>query len=77
MASDNASLSIAPTRPVPWRDPKIRAIAYQVVFVAVIVGFIAFLVRNTMANIGRQNIATGWGFLDREAAFGIGESLIS
>jgi general L-amino acid transport system permease protein len=77
MASEDASLSIAPTRPVPWRDPKIRAIAYQFAFVAAVAGFIAFLVHNTLVNIGRQNIATGWGFLHREAAFGIGESLIS
>jgi general L-amino acid transport system permease protein len=76
MASEDASLSIAPTRPVPWRDPKIRAIAYQIAFVAAVTGFIAFLVHNTLVNIGRQNIATGWGFLHREAAFGIGESLI-
>jgi general L-amino acid transport system permease protein len=76
MASEDASLSIAPTRSVPWRDPKIRAIAYQIAFVAAVAGFIAFLVHNTLVNIGRQNIATGWGFLHREAAFGIGESLI-
>ena len=37
----------------------------------------AFLVHNTLANLERQNIATGFGFLGREAAFGIGESLIA
>src|SRR5947207_4547822 len=66
-----------PSRPAPWRDPKIRAIAVQVVFVAVLAAFVAFLVNNTIVNLRRQNIATGFGFLDREAAFGIGESLIS
>jgi general L-amino acid transport system permease protein len=29
-----------------------------------------------VVNLRRQNIASGFGFLDREAAFGIGESLI-
>ena len=77
MTSEEASLSIAPARPRPWRDPKLRGIAYQVLFVAAVVGFGAFLVHNTMVNIGRQHIATGFGFLDREAAFGIGESLIA
>jgi len=77
MTSEEASLSIAPARPRPWRDPKLRGIAYQVLFVAAVVGFGAFLVHNTMDNIGRQHIATGFGFLDREAAFGIGESLIA
>src|SRR5438552_1389822 len=66
-----------PSRPAPWRDPKIRAIAVQVVFVAVLAAFVAFLVHNTIVNLRRQNIATGFGFLDREAAFGIGESLIA
>jgi len=77
MTTGDASLVIAPARPAPWRDPKIRAIAYQILFVAGVLGFIGFLVHNTLANIGRQNIATGFGFLHKEAAFGIGESLIA
>jgi general L-amino acid transport system permease protein len=77
MTSEEASLSIAPARPAPWRDPKIRAIAYQVVFVAAVVGFAAFLLHNMLSNISRQNIATGFGFLHKEAAFGIGESLVA
>src|SRR5437868_7811240 len=65
-----------PRRPAPCREPTIRAIAVQVVFVAVLAAFVVFLVHNTIVNLRRQNIATGFGFLDREAAFGIGESLI-
>jgi general L-amino acid transport system permease protein len=76
MASVETSLSVTPSRPAPWRDPKIRAIVYQVVFVGAVVGGIAFLLHNMMGNIARQNIATGFGFLHKEAAFGIGESLI-
>jgi general L-amino acid transport system permease protein len=76
MASEQASLNIAPARPAPWRDPKIRGIAYQIAFVAAVVGFAAFLLNNMLGNIGRQHIATGFGFLHKEAAFGIGESLI-
>ncbi|MBV8779101.1 MAG: amino acid ABC transporter permease [Alphaproteobacteria bacterium] len=76
MASDEAALTLAPARPAPWRDPKLRAIAYQIVFVAAVVGAVGFLVHNMLGNISRQNIATGFGFLRKEAAFGIGESLI-
>jgi general L-amino acid transport system permease protein len=76
MASEEVALGIVPARPAPWRDAKIRAVAYQVAFVVAVVGFIAFLVYNTAANIGRLNIPVGFGFLGREAAFGIGESLI-
>ncbi len=35
-----------------------------------------YLVSNTMANLERQSIATGFGFLNNEAAFEIGESMI-
>jgi general L-amino acid transport system permease protein len=77
MTSEEAALRITPSRPAPWRDPKLRGIAYQVAFVAAVVGAGAFLIHNMLGNISRQNIATGFGFLHKEAAFGIGESLIA
>src|SRR5271156_2363653 len=76
MTTEEASLTITPTRPAPWRDPKFLGVAYQVAFVVAVVGAGAFLIHNMMGNISRQNIATGFGFLHKEAAFGIGESLI-
>src|ERR1700751_839264 len=65
-----------PTRPSPWRNPAVRSIIVQVLFVAAVLALGAFLVHNTVVNLQRQNIASGFGFLDREAAFGIGESLV-
>src|SRR6202022_471813 len=56
--------------------PAVRGIVFQVLFVAAVVALGGFLIHNTLANLQRQNIATGFGFLGREAAFGIGESLI-
>jgi general L-amino acid transport system permease protein len=50
---------------------------YQILFVAIVVAVGGFLVHNTLVNLGRQNIATGFGFLGREASFAIGESLIA
>ena len=76
MATDTATLAPRPSRPAPWRDPRVRAVVVQVLFVAAVVAVGWFLVHNTLVNLRRQNIATGFGFLDREAAFGIGESLI-
>src|SRR5215470_2719502 len=64
-------------RPSAWRNPAIRGIAYQVLFVGAVVALGWFLVHNTLVNLRRQNIASGFGFLHREAAFGIGESLIA
>src|SRR5271166_3352277 len=66
-----------PARSSPWRNPAIRGILFQVLFVAAVLALGAFLVHNTVVNLRRQNIASGFGFLDREAAFGIGESLIA
>src|SRR6516165_9018688 len=66
-----------PTRPSPWRNPAVRGIVFQALFVATVLALGAFLVHNTVVNLRRQNIASGFGFLDREAAFGIGESLIA
>ena len=59
-----------PARPSPWRDPAIRGIVFQVLFVAAVLALGTFLVHNTVVNLRRQNIASGFGFLDREAAFG-------
>ncbi|MCJ7593379.1 MAG: ABC transporter permease subunit, partial [Desulfobacterales bacterium] len=60
-----------------WLDPGKRAILYQV-FVLAAVGLLAYyLVSNTLINLRKQNIATGFSFLEREASFEIGESLIS
>jgi general L-amino acid transport system permease protein len=58
-------------------DPKIRSIAYQLLaLLAVgITGY--FLFTNTAENLKRQAIATGFGFLQKEAAFEIGEAVVA
>ncbi len=76
MASPPIDAMRQPSRPAFWRDPAVRGIAYQILFVAIVVAVGWFLVHNTLVNLGRQNIATGFGFLHREASFAIGESLI-
>lgn len=60
-----------------WNDPRFRAIAYQVLFVGCVVLAIWYLVDNTLENLRRQQVATGFGFLDREAGFEISQSLLS
>src|SRR5580692_11825458 len=77
MASESAAIRLRPSRPAPWRDARLRGIALQIVFVGAIVAVIGFLAYNTVVNLRRSSIASGFGFLDREAAFGIGESLIA
>ena len=68
--------SEAPSKASFWYDPKVRAVLYQIGALAM-VGLLAYyLMTNTMANLERQSIATGFGFLDKQASFEIGESLI-
>lgn len=59
-----------------WSDPLLRSIVWQVLIVGIVVGVIWFLVSNTQHNLEVRKIATGFGFLDREAGLPIGESLI-
>ena len=59
-----------------WLDPKKRAIIYQIGTLCM-VGLLAYyLVSNTLTNLERQSVATGFGFLQKESSFEIGESLI-
>jgi general L-amino acid transport system permease protein len=55
-------------------NPRLRAFAYQgaVVAAAIVVGW--YLVSNTLANLDARHIASGFGFLAREAGFEIGET---
>jgi len=76
MATETVAAVTRPRRPPPWNDPFIRGLVIQVIFVAAVVGAIWFLAHNTIVNLRRQNIATGFDFMHREAAFGIGETLI-
>ena len=59
-----------------WNDEKTRAILYQIV-TAVFVAFLGYyLISNVQTNMEKQSIASGFGFIEKEAAFEIGESLI-
>jgi general L-amino acid transport system permease protein len=59
-----------------WNDRDFRAIAAQVVTVGLIVALIGYLVHNTVTNLAARHIATGFGFLNGEAGFGISEHVI-
>ncbi len=59
-----------------WRDAGKRAIVFQVIALFIVSGASYYLFSNTQANLERQSIATGFGFLKKEASFEIGESLI-
>ena len=71
------ALSSAPRAKVaPWNDPVIRGWVFQIVVVG-LVGLLAwYLVSNTINNLERQKIASGFHYLEREAGFEIGDTMI-
>jgi len=66
----------APAKPPFWNDPAIRAIFFQVVVIVAVVGFLVYIVNNTIDNMAARGISSGFGFLQTTAGFGILMSLI-
>ncbi len=60
-----------------FNDPDKRAILYQIGVACMVALLGYYLISNTLANLERQSIATGFGFVEKESAFEIGETLIS
>lgn len=59
-----------------YNDPRVRALFYQLLVVLLVVLCGAYLIQNTMANLARLGVASGFGFLARPSGFDIGQSLI-
>ena len=59
-----------------WNDQKTRAILYQVITAALVAFLGYYLISNVQNNMAKQSIASGFGFLEKEAAFEIGETII-
>jgi general L-amino acid transport system permease protein len=56
------------------RDARFRALVFQLVAFGTVAAIAAYLVSNTVANLESRKIASGFGFLAREAGFAIGET---
>src|SRR5690606_29390405 len=65
----------APSVPL-YRDPRVRAVFYQLLVVLFVLLGGWILVSNTMANLARLGVASGFGFLERPSGFDIGQTLI-
>src|SRR5918998_5120543 len=59
-----------------WADERVRGVVWQVLVVGLFGAVFYWLWGNTVHNLEVRRIATGFGFLDREAGLPIGESLI-
>jgi general L-amino acid transport system permease protein len=72
-----AALGSAPrVKVAPWNDPVIRGWVFQIVVVGLVASLAWYLVSNTVDNLNRQKIASGFDYLGREAGFEIGDSMI-
>ncbi|MBF0413995.1 MAG: amino acid ABC transporter permease [Desulfamplus sp.] len=60
-----------------WTNATFRSTVYQIAAIVIVALTAYYLFTNTTANLAKQAIATGFGFLSREASFEIGESMIS
>ena len=58
-------------------DVRVRAVLYQVVAVALVVGIGLYLFDTVSRKLAAQNIATGFDYLSRPAGFDISQSFIS
>ncbi|MBB4187947.1 general L-amino acid transport system permease protein [Sinorhizobium terangae] len=58
-------------------DPQVRGIFYQAVTIIILAVFIYWIVDNTIENLRRANIASGYGFVRSRAGFDVGQSLIA
>lgn len=76
MVSDNVAYGRDAQRKNYLNDPTVRGIIYQLgVFVA-LVALVWWIVNNTIENLRRSNISSGFGFLDSRSGFDIAQTLI-
>src|SRR6185312_13622447 len=76
MSKTGVSVRPAPRRARLWHDERARGVILQLAVVALVVGLLAWFAANAVENLRREGIATGYGFLGREASFAIGVALI-
>lgn len=76
MATQETIRHDEPARVPLLNDPRIRGLIYQILVFAALVIFIYWIVGNTLENLRRANIASGFGFLRGRAGFDISQTLI-
>ena len=59
-----------------WNAPEKRALLFQVIVATVVAFLVIVIVDNTVTNLEKRGITTGFDFLDQSAGFGITQTLI-
>lgn len=76
MATQETIHPAAQARVSPIYDPRIRGIFFQILVFVGLVASIYWIVGNTIENLQRANIASGFGFLSSRSGFDIAQSMI-
>ncbi|NQV83897.1 MAG: amino acid ABC transporter permease [Rhodospirillales bacterium] len=74
--ADDQGQTLKPTKPAPWNDPAVRSIAFQALAILAVGYFFYVIFQNTMTNMEKRGISTGFGFLSEPSGFGILMSMV-
>ena len=64
------------SRSISWNSREGRSVIYQVVAIASVLGFVWLLVHNTLGNMRRRGIQSGYDFMSQPFGFDVSETLI-
>ena len=76
MASQESIQAAEPSRAAWFNDPHTRGIIFQIIVVVVLAGAVYWIVGNTLDNLRRSNIGSGFGFLNGRSGFDVAQALI-
>ncbi|MEM8687650.1 MAG: amino acid ABC transporter permease [Pseudomonadota bacterium] len=76
MSAETQDADLESAKVPMWNDPRVRALVSQALLIILVVWFGYEIVTNTLVNLERQKIASGFGFLDTTASFGIIQTLV-
>ena len=74
--ADSQDGIIKPSKPAPWNDPKIRSLVFQALALTAVIYFFYVIFQNTLTNMEKRGIVTGFDFLGNPSGFGILMSLV-
>lgn len=76
MATQDTVRASTPVRTSPLNDPKIRGLIFQVLIVLLLALAVYWIVGNTIDNLRRANISSGFAFLRGRSGFDVSQALI-
>ncbi len=76
MANPNPSATRTPATGAWWNDRRVRAILYQLLFLAVLAFAVWLLVSNTIENLRARGLRSGFDFLNSRSGIPISDSII-